>query len=56
MFPLDLFFRTANTVLLVLIAIILIKDHPHRPSAILGAIVAICVAAIHMLTITLEWG
>jgi len=56
MFPLDLFFRTASTVLLVLLAIILIKSHPHRPSGILGAIFAMCVAAIHMLTITLEWG
>ena len=55
MFPLDLFFRTGNTALLVLLAIILIKDHHHRPSAILGAIGALCLAGIHMLTITLEW-
>jgi len=56
MFPLDLFFRTGNTTLLVLLAIILIRDQQHRPSAILGAMVAMCVAGIYMLTITLEWG
>ena len=56
MFPLDLFFRTGNTVLLLLLAILLIKDHPHRQSATLGAIFAVCIAGIHMLTITLEWG
>jgi AraC-like DNA-binding protein len=55
MSPLDLFFRTGNTALLVLLAIILIKNHHHRPSAILGAVFATCVAGIHMLTITLEW-
>ena len=55
MYPLDLFFRTGNTVLLVLLAIILIKDHPHRQSAILGALFAMCIAGIHLLTITLEW-
>ena len=54
--PLDLFFRTGSTTLLVLLAIILIRDHHHRPSAILGAFVAMCVAGIYMLTITLEWG
>ncbi len=55
MSPLDLFFRTGNTALLVLLALILINDNHHRPSAILGAIFALCVAGIHMLTITLEW-
>jgi hypothetical protein len=56
MSPLDFFFRTGSTTLLVLLAIILIRDHHHRPSAILGAFVAVCVAGIYMLTITLEWG
>jgi AraC-like DNA-binding protein len=55
MFPLDLFFRTGSTVLLVLLAVILAKDHAHRPSVVLGAILALCIAGIHMLTITLEW-
>ena len=55
MFPLDLFFRTGNTALLVLLAIILIKDHHRGPSVILGAMFAMCLAGIHMLTITLEW-
>jgi len=56
MYPLDLFFRAGNTTLLVLLAIILIKDQQHRPSAHLGALVALCVAGIYVLTITLEWG
>jgi len=56
MSPLDLFFRTGSFALLVLMAVILIKDPRHRPSAILGAAVALCVAAIHFMTITLEWG
>jgi AraC-like DNA-binding protein len=56
MSPLDLFFRAANTALLVLLALVLLKDHHKRPSAILGAIVSLCVAGIYVLTITLEWG
>jgi AraC-like DNA-binding protein len=56
MSPLDLFFRSGNTALLVLLAIILIKDHHHRPSAILGALFALCLAGIYLFTITLEWG
>ena len=56
MFPLDMFFRTGNTALLILLAILLIKDHHHRSSAILGALFAACVAAILLMTITLDWG
>jgi AraC-like DNA-binding protein len=56
MFPLDLFFRTGNTALLALLAIILFRDHRHRASAVLGAVFALCLASIHLLTITLEWG
>jgi AraC-like DNA-binding protein len=56
MFPLDLFFRVGNTALLVLLAMILIRVQYNRPSAVLGAIFALCIAGIHMLTITLEWG
>ena len=53
---LDLFFRIGNTVLLVLLAMVLIKDHHHRPSAVLGAIVALGAAAIGTFAYTLEWG
>jgi len=42
--------------LLMLLALILFRDHHDRPSAILGAIFALCIAGIHTLTITLEWG
>ncbi len=56
MYPLDLFFRTGCTALLILLAVILIKNHRHRSSAILGGVFAMCIAGIYMLTITLEWG
>ncbi|MES9976499.1 MAG: helix-turn-helix transcriptional regulator [Candidatus Thiodiazotropha sp.] len=53
---LDIFFRIGNTVLLVLLALILIRDHPQRPSAILGAVLAIGAAAIGTFEYTLGWG
>ncbi|MCU7918537.1 MAG: helix-turn-helix transcriptional regulator [Candidatus Thiodiazotropha sp. (ex Epidulcina cf. delphinae)] len=53
---LDIFFRIGNTVLLVLLAMVLIKDHYRRPSAVLGAIIALGAAAIGTFEYTLEWG
>jgi len=55
MSSLDLFFRIGNAVLLVLLALVLIKDHRTRPSAILGAIVALGAAAMGMFAISNEW-
>ncbi|PUB76339.1 MAG: hypothetical protein DBP03_05095 [gamma proteobacterium symbiont of Ctena orbiculata] len=52
---LDLFFRIGNTVLLVLLALILIRDHPKRPSAILGAVLALGAAAIGSFEYTQDW-
>jgi len=52
---LDLFFRIGNAVLLVLLAIVLIKDHRHKPGAVLGAIVALGAAAIGTFALTWEW-
>ena len=51
---LDTFFRIGNTVLLVLLAVVLIKDHHYRPSAVLGAIVALGAAAIGTFAYTLD--
>jgi len=55
MSQLDLFFRIGNTVLLVLLAIVLIRNHRQRPGAILGATVALGAAAIGTFAYTSEW-
>jgi len=56
MASLDLFFRISNIALLALLAVVLIKNHPHRPSAILGALVALSTAGMAMVSIALKWG
>ncbi|MCW8926742.1 MAG: hypothetical protein OQJ84_10810, partial [Xanthomonadales bacterium] len=56
MLPLDLFFRSGNTTLLILLAIILLRESRHKPSLMLGAIFSVCLAGIYLFTITLEWG
>lgn len=53
---LDLFFRIDNTVLLVLLAPVLIRDHHGRPSAILADLVALGAAGLGTWALTLEWG
>jgi len=55
MYSIDFFFRIGNGLLLVLLALVLIKDHRTKPSAILGAIVALGAAAIGMFAITNKW-
>ena len=56
MYPLQSFFIISNTALLVLLAIILVKDNYEKPSAILGAILSLAAAGMGMFAITLEWG
>jgi AraC-like DNA-binding protein len=53
---LDLFFRIGTIALLLLLATILIKEKPNQPSALLGAGLALSVAGMAMVAITLEWG
>jgi AraC-like DNA-binding protein len=52
---LQLFFLIGNTVLLVLLAVILVKDHHDKASAILGAVLALSAAGTGMFAIGLEW-
>jgi AraC-like DNA-binding protein len=56
MYPLQSFFIICNTALLILLALILVKDHHDKPSAILGAILSLGAAGMGMFAITLEWG
>lgn len=56
MLPLDLFFRSGNTAMLILLALILFRESQHRPSLILGSLFSLCLAATYLFTITLEWG
>jgi hypothetical protein len=56
MFPLQSFFIICNTALLILLALILVKDHYDKPSAILGAVLSLCAAGMGMFAIVLEWG
>lgn len=53
---LDLFFRISTIALLLLLATILAKENPKRPSALLGAGVALSTAGIAMVAVSLEWG
>jgi AraC-like DNA-binding protein len=55
-YPLQSFFIIGNTALLLLLAILLVKDHYDKPSAILGAVLSLCAAGMGMFAITLEWG
>jgi len=55
MHALDLFFHIGNTFLLVLLAAVLTRNNPHKPSALLGAVVALGIAAMAMVSISLEW-
>jgi len=55
MYPLQSFFIICNTALLILLALILIKDHYHKPSAILGAVLSLGAAGMGMFAIALEW-
>lgn len=55
MLPLNAFFLIGNTSLLVLLAIILVKDHYRQPSAVLGAVLALSAAAIGMLNMVVAW-
>ncbi len=56
MLPLDLFFRSGNTAMLILLAFILFRESQHKPSLILGSIFSLCLAGIYLFSITLEWG
>jgi len=56
MLPLDLFFRSGNTAMLILLAFILLRESQHKPSLILGSLFSLCLAATYLFTITLEWG
>ncbi len=56
MYPLQSFFIIGNTALLILMAIILVKDHYDKPSAVLGAVLSLSAAAMGMFAIALEWG
>ena len=56
MLPLDLFFRSGNTAMLILLAFILVRESPHKPSLVLGSVFSLCLAGIYLFTITLEWG
>ncbi|MCU7930865.1 MAG: helix-turn-helix domain-containing protein [Candidatus Thiodiazotropha sp. (ex Codakia rugifera)] len=55
MSTLDLFFRSGNIVLLTLLAMVLIKDYHTKPSAVLGAIVALGAAASGTFALTSQW-
>ncbi|MCU7874446.1 MAG: helix-turn-helix domain-containing protein [Candidatus Thiodiazotropha sp. (ex Lucinoma borealis)] len=55
MSTLDLFFRSGNIVLLTLLAMVLIKDYRTKPSAVLGAIVALGAAASGAFALTFKW-
>lgn len=55
MYPLNIFFLTGNTVLLLLVAVILVKEHYRLPSAVLGAVLALAAAAIGMFDLTVVW-
>jgi AraC-like DNA-binding protein len=55
MLPLNAFFLIGNTALLVLLAIILVKDHYRQPSAVLGAILALGAAAMGMINVIVAW-
>ena len=56
MYPLQSFFIICNTALLILLALILVKDHHDKPSAILGVILSLGAAGMGMFAIALEWG
>ena len=56
MLPLDLFFRSGNTAMLILLAFILFRESQHKPSLILGSAFSLCLASIYLFTITVEWG
>jgi AraC-like DNA-binding protein len=56
MLPLDLFFRSGNTAMLILLAFILFKESRHRPSLVLGSALSLCLACTYLFSITLEWG
>lgn len=53
--PIEIVFRIAGGGLLLLLAIILAKDHRDRPSGILGAIFAFCCASDGMWPLIVEW-
>jgi len=55
MLPLNSFFLTGNTVLLVLLAAVLLKNHFGTPSAVLGAVLALSAAAVGLFPIAIEW-
>ncbi|MGD9020877.1 MAG: helix-turn-helix domain-containing protein [Lysobacterales bacterium] len=56
MLPLDLFFRSGNTAMLILLAFILFRESRHRPSLVLGSVLSLCLACTYLFSITLEWG
>ncbi len=56
MLPLNVFFLIGNTVLLVLLATILVKNHNGKPSAMLGAVLALSAAAVGLFPIAIESG
>ncbi len=55
MLPLNAFFLISNTALLALLAILLLKEHYKKPSAVLGAIIAVDAAIIGMFTVIAAW-
>ena len=56
MLPIDLFFRSGNTAMLILLAIILVRESQQKPSLVLGSVFSLCLAGIYLFTITIEWG
>ena len=53
--PLNAFFLISNTALLVLLATLLLKEHYQKPSAVLGAVIAVDAATIGMFTVIAAW-
>lgn len=55
MLPLNGYLLISNTVLLLLLATILLKDHFRTPAAVLGAVLALSAAAVGLFPIAIEW-